>query len=56
MYSFKTDKLTDEVLPELEDKNNHVVDSLRYALEKLRRSPVMSYHVPVIDSRPRWYP
>lgn len=37
-YSYKVDKLTDEVLPQLEDMNNHVIDSVRYALEKTRRS------------------
>lgn len=37
MYSWKTDKLTGEVLPQLEDKKNHVVDALRYAVEGLRR-------------------
>ena len=36
LYSFKVDKQTDEVLPVLEDKNNHVIDSLRYAVELLR--------------------
>lgn len=36
MYSFKTDKLTGIVTPLLEDKQNHVIDSLRYAVEKLR--------------------
>lgn len=36
LYSFKTDKKTEEVLPELEDKYNHVIDALRYAVEKLR--------------------
>lgn len=38
-YSYKTDRLTDEVLPVLEDKKNHVIDSLRYAIEKLRHAP-----------------
>ena len=38
LYSYKVDKLTDEVLPVLEDKSNHVIDSLRYALEGARRS------------------
>src|SRR5690606_4760093 len=38
LYSFKVDKLTDEVLPVLEDKKNHVIDALRYAVENLRRS------------------
>lgn len=36
-YSYKTDKLTGEVLPILEDKHNHVIDALRYALENTRR-------------------
>ena len=37
MYSYKVDKLTEQVLPELEDKKNHVIDSLRYAVEGIRR-------------------
>jgi len=37
-YSYKTDELTGHVLPVLEDKNNHVIDALRYACEGLRRS------------------
>ncbi len=36
-YSWKVDPHTNEVLPVLEDKNNHVIDSLRYALESARR-------------------
>lgn len=36
MYSFKRHPLTDEVVPILEDKKNHVIDSLRYAAERLR--------------------
>jgi phage terminase large subunit len=39
-YSFKTDPKTEEVLPVLEDKKNHVIDAGRYALEKLRRSRI----------------
>lgn len=38
LYSFKTDPQTGEILPFLEDKNNHTIDALRYALEELRRS------------------
>jgi phage terminase large subunit len=38
MYSYKTDPLTSEVLPLLEDKNNHVIDALRYACEGARRA------------------
>lgn len=44
LYSFKVDKLTDEVLPVLEDKKNHVIDSLRYAIEPLRG--VQPLHIP----------
>jgi phage terminase large subunit len=38
LYSYKTDKMTGEVLPVLEDKQNHVIDALRYAVEGLRRA------------------
>jgi phage terminase large subunit len=37
-YAWKVDPLTDEVLPELEDDNNHVIDAARYAVERLRRA------------------
>jgi phage terminase large subunit len=37
LFSWKTDPLTGEVLPILEDKKNHVIDALRYSVEKLRR-------------------
>jgi len=33
LYSYKVNKLTDDVLPDLVDKHNHTIDSLRYALE-----------------------
>ena len=36
-YSYKTDPLTNKVLPLLEDKNNHLIDALRYACEGARR-------------------
>ena len=38
LYSYKTDQTTGAVLPVLEDKKNHVIDALRYALEGLRRA------------------
>jgi phage terminase large subunit len=37
LYSYKTDKLTGEVVPMLEDKNNHCIDACRYAVERARR-------------------
>jgi phage terminase large subunit len=38
LYSYKTDPLTGDVLPVLADKDNHVIDALRYALEGARRA------------------
>lgn len=37
-YSYKRDPLTDQVLPVIEDKNNHVIDALRYACEGIRKA------------------
>jgi phage terminase large subunit len=37
-YSYKVDPVTLLVLPELEDKDNHVIDAVRYALESDRRA------------------
>ncbi len=37
-YSYKVDPLTDKVLPVLSDKDNHVIDALRYACEGARRA------------------
>ena len=33
-YSWKQDRITNEILPVPEDKNNHCIDALRYALTK----------------------
>lgn len=38
LYAYKVDKATGAVLPLLEDKQNHVIDALRYACEGLRRA------------------
>lgn len=40
-YSWKIEPKTEDVLPVLEDKHNHVIDSLRYALEGARRGMSM---------------
>ena len=37
MYSYKVDKMSGLVVPELEDKKNHVIDSVRYAVEDVRK-------------------
>lgn len=38
LYAYKVDEHTGEILPVLDDKNNHTIDALRYALEELRRT------------------
>lgn len=39
-YSYEIDKLTDEIIPKLKDKDNHVIDALRYAVEAERRAKI----------------
>lgn len=49
LYSYKVDKMTEEVLPVLQDRNNHCIDALRYALEGVRRrSSVYSASEPTV--------
>lgn len=38
LYSYVTDPLTGQILPRLQDQDNHVIDALRYACESARRS------------------
>ena len=38
MYHYKRDPLTDEIMPILDDKNNHLIDALRYACEGARKA------------------
>ena len=42
-YSFKTDKMTGIITPHLAEDKNHVIDSLRYAVERLRKAPKSSW-------------
>ena len=35
LYSYKVDKLTEEVLPDIIDANNHFIDAMRYGLSPL---------------------
>lgn len=51
LYSYKVDEHTGEILPVLEDKNNHTIDALRYALEELRRT---GYKPAVVDNQTGW--
>lgn len=38
LYSYETDPLTGKVIPKLKDKDNHMIDALRYACEGARRA------------------
>lgn len=50
-YAYKRDKRTEEILPVVEDKNNHLIDALRYAVEGLHRKGKL---IPVADKpKPR---
>lgn len=44
LYSYKTDRLTGDVLPKVEDAHNHLMDALRYAVGPLiNRGGMMDY-------------
>lgn len=49
-YAYKTDPRTGEILPVIEDKNNHLIDALRYAVEGLHRKGKM---LQVHQAKPR---
>lgn len=38
LYSYKVDRLTGKVLPDIVDANNHLIDSIRYSTEPIMKS------------------
>jgi phage terminase large subunit len=54
LYAYKVDDHTGEILPMLDDKNNHTIDALRYALEELRRTGYKPAAAPPKGPRDRW--
>lgn len=54
LYAYKVDEHTGEILPALDDKNNHTIDALRYALEELRRTGYKPKERPKEKPRDRW--
>lgn len=52
LYSYQVDKLTGKVLPLLEDRDNHCIDALRYALEARRRG-AKAQEAPKVTPLPR---
>lgn len=45
LYSYKVDKITGDILPILEDKNNHCIDAIRYAVEQLMFNRQARIHI-----------
>lgn len=39
LYSYKVDRNTGEVLPDVIDKHNHIIDAIRYSLQPLIKRP-----------------
>jgi phage terminase large subunit len=55
LYSYKVDPLTGAILPVLQDRDNHVIDALRYACEALRRAaPKKAVEVTPMATMNRW--
>jgi phage terminase large subunit len=54
LFAYKVDPHTEEILSDLEDKNNHTIDALRYALEELRRTGYKPRAEPPKGTRDRW--
>jgi phage terminase large subunit len=55
LWSYKTEKLTGDVLPALLDKNDHVWDAARYALEPIIRAGKPGKKEPPKPEPPRDY-
>lgn len=54
-FAYKTDPATSAVLPVLQDKNNHCLDAMRYALEGVRRiQQVKPQKVVILPTASRW--
>lgn len=55
LYRYKSDPITGQVLPVLDDRDNHTIDALRYACEGTRRAqaakPMLVHAAPVAN---RW--
>lgn len=52
LWSYRTDRLTGDILPDLIDRHNHCMDALRYALEPIIRAGARSRK----DTRPQRKP
>ncbi len=56
-YSYKIDPVTEEVIPVLADKDNHIIDALRYSVEGIRMSGKVKAETPksrIVQSPNSW--
>ena len=53
-YKYKQDPLTEKILGVLEDKNNHVIDALRYACEGARKVSTQKPKKPNLRRKINW--
>lgn len=44
LYSYKTDRLSGDILPVIVDAHNHYIDAIRYALEPIMKAQVFDYN------------
>ncbi len=54
LYAYKVDKASGEILPVIEDKNNHAIDAVRYGSEGLHRKGKL-IKTEIERSRPKGY-
>ena len=50
LYSYKTDRLSGDILPVIVDANNHIIDALRYSQEVIMKRGVSNYTIDSIDN------
>lgn len=51
LYSYKEDKLTGDILPEIVDKNNHTIDPMRYGTEPIWSKTARKVRVMIINQQ-----
>ena len=49
LYKYKVDKLTGDILPEIVDKNNHMIDPARYATEPIWSKVARNVRVMIVN-------
>lgn len=55
LWSYKVDRLTGDVKPELKEGNDHVFDAIRYAIEPIIKAGKLPKHAPKIPPAAKHY-